>query len=212
MNRDTYMANVLDETGAIRPLSQLLESEHNANFAARSAQILAEREAASKKSKTEKLVEDTQRMYDDARHNNDRAKLPFWKNQLEQAKEKLAGEREAEQRAKLFGKDERIALIRQEADLIQRSGAHLLPHASQLERDELVATARSDSYPDPESQFRSFKELSDRLTNAEIEAERIKASDAEIEANRQHMTAAESNVRTAQLEQLRARREGVASE
>jgi len=212
MDAKTYLAQALRPDGSIRPLSEILESEHNAKFAARSAEILAEREAESKKSKTEKLVEATQQMYDHARKNDNRDTAKFYKAQLDLAKEKLAGERAAEAKAKAFSADRRIELIREEAVLIERSGAHLLPNSSQLQRDELVAIARNNDFPDPESQFRAFKELSDQLTNAELEAERIKASDATIESARQSLLCAESNVRRIELEQMRTNREAVANE
>src|SRR5438046_766314 len=108
MNAESYLAQAIDpETGAIRPVSQILEAEHRAKFAARSAEILADQEAKAKRSKTQKLVDDTQRMYDEARHNDNRAQLPFWKNQLEKAKEQLASERAAEAKAKAFAADRR---------------------------------------------------------------------------------------------------------
>jgi len=210
MTPEQYLAQARRPDGSIRPLSEILASEHNAAFAARSAELLAEREVEARKSATEKLVEGTQKLYDHFRKNDDRHSAKFYKDQLDLAKEKLASEKAAEAKRKLFAGDRRIELIRQEAELIERSGVHLLPNASQLERDELVAIARSDDWPDPQSQFAAFTELSNRLTDAELEAERVKQSDAEIEANRQSLLCAESNVRTAGLEQLRAKREAVA--
>ena len=57
----------------------------------------------------------------------------------------LASEREAEARAKAFATDPRIALIREEADAIARSGHALYPNASQIDLDNLVAIARNVS-------------------------------------------------------------------
>jgi hypothetical protein len=213
MNAETYLSQARRPDGSIRPLSEILESEHNARFAGRTAEILAEREAESKKSETQKRIEQHQAQYDDARRNDDHGRAKMYKTKLDLLKDQRASEQAAESRAKAFSADRRIALIREEAELIERSGAHLLPHASQLDRDNLVAIARNVSdFPDPQSQFLAFKELSDQLTQAEIESERIKASDARIESAPQGLSAAESDVRTAALEQLQARREGVADE
>jgi hypothetical protein len=213
MNAETYLAQAIDpETGAIRPLSQILQAENSAKFSARQAEILAKQETEAAKSATQKRVEHFQGEYDHARRNDDHARSKFLKTHLDTLKDQLASERAAEAKAKLFAGDRRIALIREEAELIARSGHTLLPHASQIERDNLVAIARSNDYPDPQSQFRDFKELSDRLTDTEIEAERVKQSDAEIEANRQNVTLAESRVQQSELELLRVKRENVVNE
>jgi hypothetical protein len=197
------------EDGSIRPLSEILEAEHNAKFAARQAAILAKQETEAAKSETQKRVERVEHIYAEAKRNDDHARAKYFKSHLDTLKDQLASERAAEAKAKLFAGDRRITLIREEAELIERSGHTLLRHASQVERDNLVAIARSNDYPDPQSQFRDFKALSDRLTDAEIEHERVKASDAEIERNRQGLTAAESKVRTVELEAMRAKRENV---
>jgi hypothetical protein len=211
MNAKEYLAQAIDPvTGAIRPLSQLLEAEHSAKFSARQAEILATQATEAAKSQTQKLVERFQAEHDHARRNDDHARAKFWKPQLDKVKDQLASERAVEAKAKAFAGDRRIALIRTEADLIQRSGVHLLPNASQIERDNLVAIARSNDYPTPEAQYRDFKELSDRLTDVELEAERVKQSDAQIEAARQELAAATSRVQQSELELLRVKRENVA--
>ena len=177
--------------GSIRPFKEVFEAEIRAKQAARIAQIHAEREAEAAKSETQKRVEHFQGEYDHARRNDDHHRAKFLKNHLDTLKDQLASERAAEAKAKAFAKDQRIALIREEADAIARSGHVLLPHSSQIDRDNLVAIARSNDYPDPESQYRDFKELSDRLTDVELEAERVKQSDATIEAARQELTLAD---------------------
>ena len=210
MDAKTYLSMARREDGSIRPLSEILEAEHNANFAARMAEIRAKQDVEAAKSGTQKRAEHFEHVYSEAKRNDDHARAKFFKAHLDTLKDQLASERAAEEKAKLFAGDRRIELIRQEADLIQASGHTLLPNASQLERDELIQTARSNAWPTPDSQYAEFKRLSDALTDRELGAERIKASDAEIEAARQNLTAAESKVRTAELEQVRARRENVA--
>ncbi len=212
MNAETYLSQARRPDGSIRPLSEILDAEQRARFAARSAELLAKQEAASKRTDTQKLVDGTQQLYDHARKNDDRSGAKFYKAQLDLAKQKLAGEQAAEAKRKLFANDRRIQLIREEATLIERSGAHLLPHASQVELDNLVGLARSEDWPDPASQFQAYRELSDRLTDAEIVAEQQKQSAAQVEAARQELTAAQSRVQESELQIMRARREGVANE
>jgi hypothetical protein len=48
------------------------------------------------------------------------------------------------------------------------------------------------------------------LTDVELEAERVKQSDAAIEAARQNVTLADSRVQQSELELMRVRRENVA--
>lgn len=213
MNAETYLSQAIDPaTGAIRPLSQILDAEQRAKFAARTATVLSEREAEAAKSETQKRVEHFQREYDHARRNDDHTRAKFLKNHLTTLQDQLASERATEAKIKAFAADRRIQLIRQEADAIAQSGARLLPHSSQLDRDNLVAIARSNDYPDPESQFRDFKELSDRLTDAEIVAEQQKQSAAQVEAARHELTAAQSRVQESELQMMRARREAVADD
>jgi hypothetical protein len=198
-------------TGRIRSYREMNEPHVRAAKGAEIASSIARREAEAQKPETQKRLESAKRALADAKFQGDKARIAMWRDHVADLSEKLESEQAAERKAEAFAKDRRIALIREEADLIARSGQALLPNSSQVDRDTLVAIARSESYPDPDSQFRDFKELSDRLTDVEIEAERVKASDAAIEAARQGLTAAESKVRTAELEQARARREGVAN-
>jgi hypothetical protein len=212
MDAKTYLSVARREDGSIRPLAEILDAEHRAKFAARSAEILADREAEAKKSETQKRIDQHQAQYDDARHNDDYDRAKMYKTKLDMLKDQLASERATEARNKAFAADPRIALIRTEADCIAKSGNCFYQHASQIDLDNLVAIALNDTFPDPDSQFQAFKELSDRLTDAELEAERIKASDAELESLRKNVTIAESNIRTAELQQARARLEEVADE
>jgi hypothetical protein len=198
--------------GSLRPYSEVAEVELRAKTAARYAQIHSERETEAAKSETQKRVEHFQGEYDHARRNDSHARAKFLKTHLDTLKDQLASERAAESKARQFAADPRIALIRGEADLIERSGHTLLPHAAQVDRDVLVSVARSESYPDPESQWQDYKQLADRLTDVELEAERVKQGDATIEAARQAVTLADSLVQQSELELLRVKREAVADE
>lgn len=138
----SYSERAIDPaTGRILPYSHVAEVELRAKTAAQNAQKLSAQEVEARKSETQKRVEHFQGAYDEARRNDDHARAKFYKTHLDNLKGQLESERAAEAKAKAFAADRRIALIRTEADLIERSGVHLLPHASQLERDELVATA-----------------------------------------------------------------------
>jgi hypothetical protein len=200
------------ETGRIRSYAEVSEAEHRAKTAARIAQIQADRETEAAKPELVKRIEMYRRQIADAKHNDDKARVKIYRDKLEVLEAELAAEQAQAKKAAAFAGDRRIALIREEADAIERSGHVLLPHASQLERDELVALARSNDWPDPQSQFAAFKEKSDRLTDVELEAERVKQWDAKIEAARQEVTLAESRVQQSELETMRAKREGAANE
>lgn len=207
----SYADKAIDPvTGRIRPYSEVAEVELRAKTAARYAQILSDRETEAAKPELVRRVEHFEREYDHARRNDDRARAKFLKTHLDTLKEQLATEQAAQRKAELFSRDRRIGLIREESDAIERSGHALLPHSSQVDRDTLVAIARSNDWPDPDSQYQAYKEMSDRLTDVELEAERVKQSDAEIEAARQEVTAANSRVQTSELELMRAKRDAVA--
>jgi hypothetical protein len=159
----SYADKARRSDGSIRPYSEVAEAELRAKQAARIAEIHAEREAEAAKSETQRRVDYFQREYDHARRNDDHARAKYLKNHLDTLKEQLATEHAAEVKAKAFAADRRIALIRQEADAIAASGHEMLPHSSQLDRDNLVAIARSDDFPTPDAQYQSFRELADRL-------------------------------------------------
>src|SRR5688572_12784737 len=113
MDAKTYLANARDPvTGAIRPLSDILESEHRAKTAARTAEILAHHERESKKSETQKRIEQDHVQYHDARHNDDHLRAKMYRAKLDALKEQLASERATETRNRAFASDRRISLIR----------------------------------------------------------------------------------------------------
>src|SRR5436190_7391768 len=99
MNAKDYLAQARDPvTGAIRPLSEILASEHNAKFAARSAEILADNERKSQRSETQKRIEQHQVQYDDARRNDDHGRAKMYKTKIDLLKDQLASERATEAR------------------------------------------------------------------------------------------------------------------
>jgi len=206
----SYADKAIDpETGKIRPFKDVMESEIRTKEAARRATILADAEARSKMGETELRLEQAQRLLAEKKH-NDAPGQKMWRDHVANLEQTLAAEKAQAAKAKAFAGDRRISLIREEADLIERSGAHLLPRASQVQLDELIAIARSEDWPTPDSQFQAFKQASDRLTDIELEAERVKQNDAAVEAARQEVTLANSRVQQSELELMRARRENVA--
>jgi hypothetical protein len=209
----SYADKAIDPvTGRIRGYAEVMESELRAKNAARYAQILADRETEAAKPELVKRIEMYRRQIADAKHNGDRGRASMYREKLDVLESEWEAEQAATRKAKAFAADRRVLHIREEADAIARSGHALLPHSSQVERDTLVAIARSNDYPDPESQYRDFKELSDRLTDVELEAERVKQGDATVEAARQELTLATSKVQTSELELMRAKREAVGNE
>jgi hypothetical protein len=118
----SYSQQAIDPaTGRIRPYAEIAEAELRAKTAAHNAQKLAAQETEAAKSDTQKRVERFQAEYDHARRNDDHGRAKFYKGHVDSLKDQLATERAAEAKAKAFAADRRIALIRQEAELIART-------------------------------------------------------------------------------------------
>jgi hypothetical protein len=202
----------LDDSGNLRSLAQVLEAKNRAARAAEIARDVARKEAEALKSETQKRLDNAQKALADAKFTGDRSRIELWRDHVANLKDQVDIERRDAERKAAFAADRRIALIREEAGLIEKSGASLYPSSDQTERDVLVQIARSNDWPDPESQYRAYREIAEQLDNREIEAARVRANEhaeSMALAGAQH---AESMARAAEIRQAQARREGVADE
>jgi hypothetical protein len=207
MNYENYAERCIDGNGDIIPFERMQEAELRAQYSAQHASALAAQAAEAKKSDLEKSIEVFQREADHARRNDDHSRYKFLKTHLETLREQHATEQAARKKAELFANDRLIQLVREEADAVERSGHVLYPHATAVERNTLVAIARSGDYPDPQSQYADYRELADMLSDREIAAERAKANDAEQSATQNMAERAESQARIAQHQLAKARHE-----
>jgi hypothetical protein len=190
-------------TGRLRSFAEITAGKAEAEQGARIAQALAKHETEASKPEIAKRIEMYERQIAEAKHNDDHGRARMYKDKLADLKTEYEAQQAAAKKAAMFQADQRISLIRVSADSIDRSGHAIYPNASELDRQMLVSIARSNEYPNPESQYRDFQELADRLDQRELEVERVKASDAAIASAKAGLENAQAQLRTAEIEKAR---------
>lgn len=209
-NYDKYPSNIpahrIGSDGRIISQAQLDAGKAEARLAARSAQILADRNAENAKPESLKRVEFHKRQIAECRANGDREGVEMWKDKLEESQAVLDAERAVVEKAALFAASEHNQKILAYADRLETVGASLYPD-SPNEVAKMIAIARDcTGWPTPLAQYQAVTEIADRLDAAALEKARTQASDKGHAALKAEVDHAESEVLVAEIELARQQR------
>ncbi len=107
---------------------------------------------------------------------------------------------ETERRSTL-GDNRLVQLYREEADYLEKEGRRTYPNASPDDILLAIQLARSEEWQSPEDLQAAFREVTERITDTQLRADRLKASDAQIAADKSAMESAQANLRVAESQQ-----------
>jgi hypothetical protein len=195
------------KTGKLRSLAEMQESALRARRGAKIASAIAKREADAKRTPNETRLQQAQAALKDAKFSGDKARIELWMTQVVELSELVVNDAAKAKRDAEFAADPRIKIIRDLAEGMKRSGSHIYPTTDTVELETLIAIATSDEWPTPQAQYEAFNELLSAVEDREIAAEKAKSEAAGMEAAKHSVTQAKADIKVAELEQSRARRQ-----
>lgn len=191
--------------GSMKPFSQRMAERDAADRAAANVA----RQVAERTAKPESRDEQVQRVtaeriaeiQDRLRGSllpADRSRLTAELTVLKAGNAKIKDRIEEQQRIDRLAKDRRVQLARDSADALEKSWRHIYPHADEADVMLAVAIARSNEFDSPDDLYREFKAVEERIAEADLEAERRKADDAQHAALKAESESAAAQVRVAE--------------